>query len=121
MFVRTKTFVNKDGSKRVYLQIAKSVWENGKPHQRVICTLGRLKDLKKGGFDTLIRGLSKFSERLEVVEISKDLLAKDDKEYGAPLIFRRLFKVLDLEDILESSLVPHIILLMSKQQSLPWS
>jgi len=107
MFVRTKTFVNKDGSKRIYLQIAKSVWENGKPHQRVICTLGRLKDLKRGGMDTLIRGLSKFSEKLEVVEISKDLLAKDDKDYGAPLIFKRLFKVLGLEDILDAYLSHH--------------
>lgn len=107
MFVRTKTFVNKDGSKRIYLQIAKSVWENGKPHQRVICTLGRLKDLKRGGMDTLIRGLSKFSEKLEVVEISKDLLAKDDKEYGAPLIFKRLFKLLGLEDILYAYLSHH--------------
>ncbi len=107
MFVRTKTFVNKDGSKRIYLQIAKSVWENGKPHQRVICTLGRLKDLKRGGMDTLIRGLSKFSEKLEVVEISKDLLAKDDKDYGAPLIFKRLFKLLGLEDILDAYLSHH--------------
>ncbi|TKJ44632.1 IS1634 family transposase [Candidatus Aerophobetes bacterium Ae_b3b] len=107
MFVRTKTFVNKDGSKRVYLQIAKSVWENGKPHQRVICTLGRLKDLKRGGIDTLIRGLGKFTDKLQVIEISKDLLAKDDKEYGAPLIFHRLFKLLSLEEILESCLASH--------------
>ena len=99
--------MNKDGSKRVYLQIAKSVWENGKPHQRVICTLGRLEYLKKGGIDTLIRGLDKFTGKLKVIEISKDLLAKDDKEYGAPLVFQRLFKLLGLEDILESSLVPY--------------
>ncbi|GAH97412.1 unnamed protein product, partial [marine sediment metagenome] len=57
--------------------------------------------------DTLIRGLSKFSEKLEVVEISKDLLAKDDKDYGAPLIFKRLFKLLGLEDILDAYLSHH--------------
>ena len=107
MFVRTKTFVNKDGSKRVYLQIAKSVWENGKPHQRVICTLGRLKDLKRGGIDTLIRGLGKFTNKLKIIEISKDLFAKEDKEYGAPLIFHRLFKLLGLEEILENYVAPH--------------
>lgn len=90
--------MNKDGSKRVYLQIAKSVWRNGKPHQKVICTLGRLKDLKRGGIDSLIRGLGKFTNKLKVIEISKDLLAKEDKQYGAPLIFHRLFKLLDKKD-----------------------
>ena len=107
MFIRTKTFFNKDGSKRVYLQIAKSVWENGKPRQKVICTLGRLKDLKKGDIDTLIKGLGRFSEKLKVIEISKDLFAREDKEYGAVLVFRRLFKILGLEDILKEHLTSH--------------
>jgi len=65
----------------VYLQIAKSVWENGKPRQRVICTLGRLKDLKKGDIDTLIKGLGRFSEKLKVIEISKDLFEVDPKNW----------------------------------------
>ena len=107
MFIRTKTFFNKDGSKRVYLQIAKSVWENGKPRQRVICTLGRLKDLKRGDIDTLIKGLGRFSEKLKVIEISKDLFAREDKEYGVVLVFRRLFKILGLEDILKEHLTSH--------------
>jgi transposase len=107
MFVRTKTFVNKDGSKRVYLQIAKSVWENGKPRQKVICTLGRLKELKKGSIDMLIQGLAKFSEKLTVIEASKDLLGESSKDYGSVLIFHRLFKLLGLEDILEVYLAHH--------------
>ena len=91
----------------MYLQIAKSVWENGKPRQRVICTLGRLKDLKRGDIDTLIKGLGRFSEKLKVIEISKDLFAREDKEYGSVLVFRRLFKILGLEDILKEHLTSH--------------
>ena len=69
MFVRTKKFQNKDETKRIYLQIVKNVWENGKSRQKVVCTLGRLEDLRKGPVDSLLKSLSRFSERLEVIEI----------------------------------------------------
>lgn len=107
MFVRTKTFSNKDGSKRIYLQIVRNVWENNRSHQKVVCTLGRLKDLKEGRIDSLLKGLARFSEKLEVLEISRDLLAKEDKEYGAPLVLRRLFNQLGLAEILQGYLVSH--------------
>jgi len=81
MFVRTKTFVNKDGSKRVYLQIAKNVWDGTKSHQKVLCTLGRLEDLEKGGIDRLIHGLAKFSEKVRIIEMGTDLFA-----LGLPLL-----------------------------------
>ena len=107
MFVRTKNFQNKDGTKRIYLQIVKNVWENGKSRQKVVCTLGRLKDLRKGAVDSLLKSLSRFSERLEVIEIRKDISAREDKEYGAPLIFRRIFKLLGLDKILNTCLASH--------------
>lgn len=107
MFVRTKSFFNKDGSKRVYLQIVRNVWENNKSHQKVVCTLGRLKDLKEGRIDSLLKGLARFSEKLQVLEVSTELLAKEDKEYGAPLVFRKLFEELDLSEILQSYLSSH--------------
>jgi len=107
MFVRTKTFVNKDGSKRVYLQIAKNVWDGTKSHQKVLCTLGRLEDLEKGGIDRLIHGLAKFTEKVRIIEMGSDLFALWSKEYGAPLIFRKLFTSLGLEDILETHLSQH--------------
>jgi len=107
MFVRTKTFVNKDGSKRVYLQIAKNVWDGTKSHQKVLCTLGRLEDLEKGGIDRLIHGLAKFSEKVRIIEMGTDLFALWSKEYGAPLIFRKLFASLGIEDIVETHLAQH--------------
>jgi len=81
MFIRKKTFYRRDGTKREYLQIVKTCREKGKVHQKVICNLGRLEDLKKRSIDTLIQGLSKFSEKLTVIDTGKDLLARDAKEY----------------------------------------
>ena len=44
MFFRTKT----SGS-RSYLQIVENRWEEGRPRQRVIATLGRLDQLQQSG------------------------------------------------------------------------
>ena len=46
MFIRRSIAKNKDGTKRVYLQLAESVRINGKPRNRVICSLGRVGDKK---------------------------------------------------------------------------
>ena len=51
--------------------------------------------------------MAKFSEKLTVIEAGKDLLGKENKEYGYPLIFARLFRSVDLEDILERCLSHH--------------
>ena len=81
--------------------------EKDKVRQKVICNLGRLEDLRKGSIDTLTRGLAKFSEKLTVIDAGKDILAKDAKQYGAPLVFRKLFGLTGLEDILEKYLASH--------------
>lgn len=62
MFVREKSFKNKDGSLRTYLQLIESVRAEGKVRQRVIADLGRLEDLQKGQLDRLIEGLVKYSK-----------------------------------------------------------
>ena len=107
MFIRKKTFYRQDGTKREYLQIVETRREKDKVRQKVICNLGRLEDLRKGSIDTLTRGLAKFSEKLTVIDAGKDILAKDAKQYGAPLVFRKLFGLVGLEDILEEYLASH--------------
>jgi len=104
MFIRKKTFYREDGTKREYLQIVKTSREKDKVHQRVVCNLGRLEELRKGSIESLIQGMAKFTEKLTVLEIGKDLLGKESKEYGCPLIFSRLFQSLGLEDIIKSCL-----------------
>src|SRR5262249_31685120 len=44
MFFRTKT-----SGPRTYLQIVENRWEDGRPRQRVIATLGRLDQLQQSG------------------------------------------------------------------------
>ena len=59
MFARIKT-----SGKYQYLQIVENRKEKGKVKQRVISTIGRLDQLQaKGRVETLIRSLSRFSEK----------------------------------------------------------
>ena len=47
-----------------YLQLVENRWENGQSRQRVITTLGRLDQMaEKGEVESLVRSLSRFSER----------------------------------------------------------
>ena len=63
MFTRTKTFTNKDGSKRTYLQLVETRRDGGKVRQKVVANLGRLEDLQDGQLDRLIESLSRFSTK----------------------------------------------------------
>jgi len=47
MFLRTKTYKTKDGSRRTYLHIVENVRERGKVRQRIIANLGRLEKLQQ--------------------------------------------------------------------------
>ena len=51
-----------------YLQIVENRRDGGKPRQHVIATIGRMDRLKiKGDVETLIRSLSRFSEKVLLV------------------------------------------------------
>ncbi|GAW93221.1 hypothetical protein, partial, partial [Calderihabitans maritimus] len=51
---RVKRRQNKDGTIREYLQIVENKRIDGKIRQKVLCTLGRLDELKEGQLDRLI-------------------------------------------------------------------
>jgi transposase len=102
MFIRRTVAKNKDGSKREYFQLAESVRINGKPRNRVICTLGRVGDPDT---DTKIKDMSlslmKACEDFKFFDLAEDLKADFSKEYGPFLVFKRLFSELGFETILE--------------------
>lgn len=103
MFVRTKTFKNKDGSSRTYLQIVAGVRVGDRVRQKVVANLGRLDELEDGQLDRLVEGLAKFS-RHELVREQARLLAPEAKwakTWGPALIFRRLWEDLGLQDVFE--------------------
>ena len=97
MFARTK----KSG-KYQYLQIVENRKEKGKVKQRVIATIGRMDQLQaKNRIETLIRSLSRFSERaLLVLSGQSDVSAKALK-IGPPLIFNRLWKETGIQEAIK--------------------
>ncbi len=102
MFIRKSTAKNKDGSKRVYFQLAESIRVDGKPRNRVICSLGRAGDpATEEKIETMAESLIKASEKFELVNLLENLKAEQSKEYGPFLVFQRLFKDLGIRDLLK--------------------
>jgi hypothetical protein len=96
MYTRVVTARNKDGSVRSYLQLVRGYRKNGKVHQELVCSLGRLDILQAGGgLDRLIASLTQHSERCWVEAEAGGLLSWD-KVYGPVLVFRRLWEELGL-------------------------
>ncbi|MFQ5753444.1 MAG: IS1634 family transposase [bacterium] len=101
MFIRKSTAKNKDGSKRVYFQLAESYRIDGKPRNRVVCSLGRADDpATQEKIDKMADSLIKASEKFELFELLDNLRAENSKEYGPFLVFQRLFNELGFRDIL---------------------
>lgn len=99
MFVRSK----KNKEKRTYLQVVENYWENGRSHQRVICTLGRLDVLKKTGkLDSLLRSAIRFSEKLAIIEACKNKARTKANtiKIGPALVFEKLWKDLGIGKVL---------------------
>ena len=72
MFVRVKRNVSK-GIAYEYLQIVRSYREGGKVKQQIIGSLGRRDKLVTSGeLDRLLRSLAGFSDKLRVVESSRE-------------------------------------------------
>jgi hypothetical protein len=88
MFARIK----KSG-KYQYLQIVENHKEAGKVRQQVIATIGRMDRLQeKDRVETLIRSLSRFSERAMMILSGKSDISADARSIGPVLIFDRLWR-----------------------------
>jgi len=88
LFARTK----KSG-KYQYLQIVENHKEKGKVKQRVISTIGRMDEIQaKGQVETLIRSLSRFSERAMMILTGKSDISAEAVKIGPSIIFERLWK-----------------------------
>jgi transposase len=96
MFARLK----KSG-KNQYLQIVENRKIQGKVVQRVIGTLGRLEQInEKGGVETLIRSLSRYSEKVLLVLSGNSDVVAETKKIGPSLIFERLWRELGIPKVL---------------------
>lgn len=102
MFVRVKRSGSADRPHE-YLQIVESVRSGGAVRQRVIATLGRRdRLLADGTLDALLGSLSKFSEKLRVVERVRTggIEAHRARSWGPALVFERLWQEQGLPEVL---------------------
>ncbi|NNF98983.1 MAG: IS1634 family transposase [Desulfobacteraceae bacterium] len=101
MFARVK----KSG-KYQYLQIVENRKEKGKVKQRVIATVGRMDKLQdKGRVETLVRSLSRFSEKALMILSGNSDVSADALSIGPTLIFDRLWKQCGIEACIKKLLV----------------
>ena len=100
MFARVK----KSG-KYQYLQIVENRREGPNTIQRVIATIGRMDKLHaRGSIETLVRSLSRFSEKVLLILSNKSQLNASAKKIGPSLIFERLWKELGIKKVIENLL-----------------
>jgi transposase len=100
MFARIK----KSGNNQ-YLQIVENHKIKGKVVQRVIGTLGRLELInEKGGVETLIRSVSRFSDKALMVLSGKSDVSAQTQKIGPSLIFERFWKELGVPTVLQNVL-----------------
>ena len=100
MFARLK----KSGQYQ-YLQIVENRRDGKKTVQRVIATIGRMDQLQAGSdIETLVRSLSRFSEKVLLILSGKSDVHASAKKVGPSLIFDRLWKELDIGRIIQAHL-----------------
>ena len=100
MFARVK----KSGRYQ-YLQIVENRRNGAKTVQRVISTVGRLDQLHaKGSIETLIKSLSRFSEKVLLILSGKSDVSSSAKKIGPALIFERLWKELGIQKVIKDLL-----------------
>jgi transposase len=84
-----------------YLQIVQNRREGTKTIQRVVATIGRMDQIQeKGEIESLVRSLSRFSEKVLLVLSGRSDVRADAKKIGPALICERLWKELEIGKII---------------------
>jgi transposase len=96
---------NKDGTTRTYLQLVESRRVDGMPRQIVLMTLGRMDtDEGRERIRKITSILLNSSDEFRLLDPGKDLHARDTKELGPLLIFRRLWQELGFDGIINDEM-----------------
>jgi Transposase DDE domain len=102
MFFRTKT-----SGPRTYLQIVENRWEDGRPRQRVIATLGRLDQLQQSGqLDALLVSGARLAQSVLLLSAHAKghLPSITTRHIGPALIFQRLWQQTGCRRVIEQLL-----------------
>src|SRR3954453_22104060 len=99
MFFRTK-----NSGSRSYLQIVENRWEDGRPRQRVIATLGRLDQLQQTGqLDALLVSGARLAQSLLLLSAHPKAHPPTipPRRIGPALIFERLWQQTGCRHVVE--------------------
>ena len=102
MFFRTKT-----SGPRSYLQIVANRWEDGRPRQRVLATLGRLDRLQQSGqLDALLASDARLAQSVLLLSAHAkgQLPTITTRRIGPALIFERLWRETGCRRVIEGLL-----------------
>lgn len=100
MYLRAKTFTNKDGTARRYLYLVKGVREGGRVHQKTVAYLGRLDRLQQeGALDRLALSLARYTTEASSIQVTKKLLHDWTDEYDLSSVFEGVWEGLDLRKL----------------------
>ncbi|HMB04714.1 MAG TPA: IS1634 family transposase [Isosphaeraceae bacterium] len=102
MFFRTKT-----SGPRSYLQIVENRWEDGRPRQRVIATLGRLDQLQQSGqLDALLVSGARLAQSVLLLSAHAkgQLPTITTRRIGPALVFERLWREAGCQRVIEQLL-----------------
>jgi hypothetical protein len=102
MFFRTKT-----SGTRSYLQIVENRWEDGRPRQRVLATLGRLDQLQQTGqLDALLVSGARLAQSVLLLSAHAkgQLPTITTRRIGPALIFQRLWQQTGCQRVIEQLL-----------------
>ncbi len=102
MFFRSKT-----SGPRSYLQSVENRWEDGRPRQRVIATLGRLEQLHQNGqLDALLVSGARLAQSvlLPSAHAKGQLPTITTRRIGPALVFRRLWQQTGCQRVIEQLL-----------------
>jgi hypothetical protein len=95
----------KKSGKYEYLQIVENRKVKGKVKQRVIATIGRMDRLQeKDRVQTLIRSLSRFSEKALMILSDQSDVSADALKIGPSMIFERLWKETGIQGAIKKQL-----------------
>lgn len=104
MFIR----INKNSRGAAYVQAVRSYREKGKVRQEILFTFGRLDTLQASGqLDALVKALSKFALKQQVIDLSKDVNVEKVYYLGAAHVIRRLMEKLGLEKMFKNLAEQH--------------
>jgi len=103
MFTRIKTFRNKDGSVRRYLYLVATRRIKGRIKQIIMANFGRVEDANKILPDIAAK-ISRYTNKLKLIDLAKDMKSDWVKEYGPVIIFKRIWDRLGLDNFFDKYL-----------------